>query len=98
MTLNKYKINIFNIFILITIILFLPNVLLYTKFTNIKCEDHDLTFNHFQTCNLTVIKRGVVALNIHVNLYKTPVTNSSVSDFFPLKFYIINKVNILFYR
>ncbi|KNC21926.1 hypothetical protein FF38_12130 [Lucilia cuprina] len=65
-------------FLLISIF-FLPHVSMFAKFTNIKCEDHDLKFSHFEKCNLKVLRRSVVALNIHVNLYRTPVTNSTIN-------------------
>ncbi|XP_065369070.1 uncharacterized protein LOC135961499 [Calliphora vicina] len=77
MWLRKPQLNLFAI--LITLVFFLRPVSLYYKFTNVQCEDHDLKFSHFQTCNLKVVRRGVVALNIHVNLLKTPVTNSTIN-------------------
>ncbi|XP_059217510.1 uncharacterized protein LOC106083314 [Stomoxys calcitrans] len=49
------------------------------KFTNIKCQDHDKSFSHFEQCQLKVVKRGVVTLNVRVDLYKSPVTNSTMN-------------------
>uniref|UniRef100_A0A1I8Q855 MD-2-related lipid-recognition domain-containing protein n=1 Tax=Stomoxys calcitrans TaxID=35570 RepID=A0A1I8Q855_STOCA len=49
------------------------------KFTNIKCKDHDIDFAHFDRCKLLVIGRGVVSLDIKVDLYKTPVSNVSLN-------------------
>ncbi|XP_059221398.1 uncharacterized protein LOC131996009 [Stomoxys calcitrans] len=48
------------------------------KFTNINCSDQDIKFSHFEICRLKVIGRGVVSLNIKAELYKTPVTNSTI--------------------
>uniref|UniRef100_A0A1I8PHH7 MD-2-related lipid-recognition domain-containing protein n=1 Tax=Stomoxys calcitrans TaxID=35570 RepID=A0A1I8PHH7_STOCA len=49
------------------------------KFTNIKCQDHDVNFSRAEVCKLRVIGRGVVTLNIRVGLYKIPVTNVTVN-------------------
>ncbi|XP_075160775.1 uncharacterized protein LOC142233658 [Haematobia irritans] len=49
------------------------------KFTNLKCEDHDPSFASFEKCQLKVVGRGLVSLNIRVGLYKTPVTNSTIN-------------------
>lgn len=44
-----------------------------TKFTNLQCEALDPSRLTFKECRLKLIKRGVVALNIHANILK-PVT------------------------
>ncbi|XP_013105957.2 uncharacterized protein LOC106086003 [Stomoxys calcitrans] len=49
------------------------------KFTNIKCQDHDLNFSRSEVCRLKVIGRGLVSLNVRVGLYKTPVTNVTLN-------------------
>ncbi|XP_059224206.1 uncharacterized protein LOC106087001 [Stomoxys calcitrans] len=59
------------------------------KFTNIKCKDHDIDFAHFDRCKLLVIGRGVVSLDIKVDLYKTPVSN--VSEAFEIKNFLLNE-------
>ncbi|XP_059224227.1 uncharacterized protein LOC131997357 [Stomoxys calcitrans] len=48
------------------------------KFTNLKCQVADADFCRFETCKLSVVGRGIVSLNIRVQLFKTPVTNTSV--------------------
>uniref|UniRef100_A0A1I8NW86 MD-2-related lipid-recognition domain-containing protein n=1 Tax=Stomoxys calcitrans TaxID=35570 RepID=A0A1I8NW86_STOCA len=52
------------------------------KFTNIKCQDHDVNFSRSEICRLKVIGRGIVTLNVRVGLYKIPVTNVSVNAAF----------------
>lgn len=49
-----------------------------TKFTNLQCEALDPSRLTFKECRLKLIKRGVVALNIHANVIK-PVTYMLVS-------------------
>ncbi|XP_075167905.1 uncharacterized protein LOC142240071 [Haematobia irritans] len=49
------------------------------RFTNIKCEELDRDFATFEKCRLKMVKRGIVALNVHVKLFKLPVTNVTVS-------------------
>ncbi|XP_073841469.1 uncharacterized protein [Musca autumnalis] len=44
-----------------------------------KCYDHDVSFSSFELCKLKVVRRGVVALNLRVGLYKTPVRNSTIN-------------------
>ncbi|XP_073821318.1 uncharacterized protein [Musca autumnalis] len=47
------------------------------SFTNLKCQEFHPEFAFFQKCRLVVVKRGVVALNVHVKLLKVPVNNVS---------------------
>lgn len=49
------------------------------KFTNLKCIEYDKSFATIPICKLKLVKRGVVALNIRVNLHQVPVNNVSVS-------------------
>lgn len=49
------------------------------RFTNLKCKSLDTTFSIVEKCNLKLIRRGVVGLNITVKLLKIPVTNVSAS-------------------
>ncbi|XP_046810101.1 uncharacterized protein LOC111679419 [Lucilia cuprina] len=65
--------------LLLILVLFLPTVLLFSKFTNLHCEDHDLKFSRFEKYKLKVLRRGLVVMNINVNLYQTPVTNISIN-------------------
>ncbi|XP_053954821.1 uncharacterized protein LOC128861000 [Anastrepha ludens] len=51
----------------------------YVKFTNIQCTALDKPFADFQKCRLSIPKRGVVALSIHVKLFQIPVNNVSIN-------------------
>lgn len=48
------------------------------RFTNIKCAAFHPDFATFQQCQLKVIARGVIGLNVHVKLWQLPVNNISV--------------------
>ncbi|XP_019892852.2 uncharacterized protein LOC109612856 isoform X1 [Musca domestica] len=49
------------------------------RFTNIKCAAFHPDFATFQQCQLKVIARGVIGLNVHVKLWQLPVNNISVN-------------------
>ncbi|XP_058987752.1 uncharacterized protein LOC131806902 [Musca domestica] len=49
------------------------------RFTNLKCDSLDPKFSIVEKCNLKLIRRGVVGLNITVKLLQIPVTNVSIS-------------------
>ncbi|XP_054732562.1 uncharacterized protein LOC129240659 [Anastrepha obliqua] len=51
----------------------------YVKLTNIQCTALDKPFADFQKCRLSVPKRGVVALSIHVKLFQIPANNVSIN-------------------
>ena len=48
------------------------------KFKNIICNSYNTTFAIFSMCNLKVIKRNVVALNVYMKLNKLPISNIMV--------------------
>ncbi|XP_067648096.1 uncharacterized protein [Eurosta solidaginis] len=50
-----------------------------TKLTNIECKSLDKSFSDFKTCRLHVPKRGVIALDVHVELLQVPVNNVTVN-------------------
>lgn len=54
------------------------------RFTNLKCNSLDPTFSIVEKCNLKLIRRGTVGLNVTVKLLKTPVTSVSASYAFIL--------------
>uniref|UniRef100_A0A1I8Q0N2 MD-2-related lipid-recognition domain-containing protein n=1 Tax=Stomoxys calcitrans TaxID=35570 RepID=A0A1I8Q0N2_STOCA len=49
------------------------------RFTNLKCNEFHKEFATFEECRLKMVKRGLVALNLHVKLYQLPVNNISVN-------------------
>ncbi|XP_073840100.1 uncharacterized protein isoform X1 [Musca autumnalis] len=49
------------------------------RFTNLKCTSLDTSFSTMEKCNLKLIRRGVVGLNVTVKLLQIPVTNVSVN-------------------
>lgn len=49
-----------------------------TRFTNIKCEVFDSTYCTYKRCDLKLMGRGVVALNVHAKLLKGPFNNAKV--------------------
>ncbi|XP_058987626.1 uncharacterized protein LOC131806848 [Musca domestica] len=49
------------------------------RFTNLKCNSLDPTFSIVEKCNLKLIRRGTVGLNVTVKLLKTPVSSVSVN-------------------
>lgn len=63
------------------------------RFTNLKCNSLDTTFSIVEKCNLKLIRRGVVGLNITVKLLKIPVTNVSASCQFELRY--TSRTNLL---
>ncbi|KAH8271891.1 hypothetical protein KR044_009204, partial [Drosophila immigrans] len=55
-----------------------------SRFTNIKCETLDPSFARFHECNLKLLGRGIVGLNVNATLLKGPLT--------------VGKVNLSFWR
>ncbi|XP_054732956.1 uncharacterized protein LOC129240908 [Anastrepha obliqua] len=51
----------------------------YVKLTNIQCTALDKPFADFQKCRLSVPKRGVVALSVHVKLFQILLKNVSIN-------------------
>ncbi|XP_061401906.1 uncharacterized protein LOC133337715 [Musca vetustissima] len=49
------------------------------RFTNIKCKSFHPEFSTFEKCNLRVIGRGIIGVNIYVKLWQLPVNNVSVN-------------------
>ncbi|XP_061388824.1 uncharacterized protein LOC133323939, partial [Musca vetustissima] len=47
------------------------------RFTNLQCQAFHPEFAKFAKCRLKVVKRGVISLNINVELYQVPVTNAT---------------------
>lgn len=58
--------------------LFLTNGLY--KLNNLKCIEYDKSFATIPICKLKMVKRNVVALDLHVKLHQIPVNNVSVSE------------------
>lgn len=50
-----------------------------TRFTNIECEVLDPTFVAYKKCELKVLGRGVVGLNVYAQLLNGSFTNAKVS-------------------
>ncbi|KAH8302739.1 hypothetical protein KR044_010239, partial [Drosophila immigrans] len=50
-----------------------------TRFTNLKCEVVDKSYVSFAKCNLKVVGRGIIAMNMHANLLKGPFHNAKVN-------------------
>ncbi|XP_019892855.1 uncharacterized protein LOC109612857 [Musca domestica] len=49
------------------------------RFTNLQCDAFHPEFAKFLKCRLKVVKRGVISLNIDVELYQVPVNNITVN-------------------
>jgi len=49
-----------------------------TRFTNIKCEVLDPFYSAYKQCELKVLGRGIIGLNVHAILLKGPVNNAKV--------------------
>ncbi|KAH8406837.1 hypothetical protein KR222_005764, partial [Zaprionus bogoriensis] len=50
-----------------------------TRFTNIQCEVLDNTYCAYKKCELKVLGRGVVGLNVHAILLKGPFNNAKIN-------------------
>ncbi|EDW61811.1 uncharacterized protein [Drosophila virilis] len=50
-----------------------------SRFTNLKCESYDRSFSIFKKCKLNVLGRGVVAVDININLLKLPIYNVHIN-------------------
>lgn len=50
----------------------------YTRFTNIQCEALDPTFCSFKKCEIKVLGRGIMGVNIHALLLTGFFTNAKV--------------------
>ncbi|KAH8372410.1 hypothetical protein KR093_011388 [Drosophila rubida] len=50
-----------------------------TRFTNLKCDVLDPTYCPFAKCDLKVIGRGVIAMNLHMNVLKGSFNNAKVN-------------------
>ncbi|XP_061396020.1 uncharacterized protein LOC133331655 [Musca vetustissima] len=49
------------------------------RFTNLKCETFNKDFLTFKECNLKVISRGIIGLNVHGNIWQLPISNMSIN-------------------
>ncbi|XP_023304229.2 uncharacterized protein LOC111686155 [Lucilia cuprina] len=49
------------------------------KFTKLECQAYDKSFAEFKMCQLKVIGRDKIALNIHANLHEKPLNNITLS-------------------
>ncbi|KAH8310745.1 hypothetical protein KR044_002851, partial [Drosophila immigrans] len=49
------------------------------RFTNLKCEVLDPTYCAYEKCELKLLGRGIVALNVHAKLLKGPIYNIQAS-------------------
>jgi len=49
-----------------------------TRFTNIKCEVLDPSYCAYKQCELKVLGRGIIGLNVHAILLKGPFNNAKV--------------------
>lgn len=52
-----------------------------TRFTNIQCEVLDPTFCAYNKCELNVLGRGIVGINIHAYFINETAKTSKVSFF-----------------
>ncbi|XP_022220740.2 uncharacterized protein LOC111072927 [Drosophila obscura] len=59
--------------IVLVIILFVQSTHGLFKATNIKCKCYDKAFCDFTQCELKVVGRGLVAINIYVKIHQLPV-------------------------
>ncbi|XP_062127736.1 uncharacterized protein LOC133840090 [Drosophila sulfurigaster albostrigata] len=50
-----------------------------SRFTNVECEVLDASYVNFNLCDLKVLGRGIVALNIHAVMLKEPIKVSKVN-------------------
>ncbi|XP_062134734.1 uncharacterized protein LOC133844665 [Drosophila sulfurigaster albostrigata] len=67
--------------ILFILLLFCGGGLSYrtTRFTNLKCSAVDPSYVAFEKCQLKILGRGVVGLNIRMKLLKPPLSNGKVN-------------------
>ncbi|KAH8310746.1 hypothetical protein KR044_002854 [Drosophila immigrans] len=49
------------------------------RFTNIKCEVLDPSYCAYEKCDLKILGRGIVALNVQAKLLKGPFNNAKVN-------------------
>lgn len=67
---------------LVTLFVVLESVMgAYTRFTNIECEVLDPKYCVYNRCDLKLISRGIVALNVHAKLLNGPFKNGKVFSF-----------------
>ncbi|XP_033233090.1 uncharacterized protein [Drosophila pseudoobscura] len=59
--------------VVVVLILIVQNTQGLFKATNIKCQCYDKTFCEFTQCELKVVGRGLVAINIYVKIHQLPV-------------------------
>ncbi|SPP80417.1 uncharacterized protein LOC117583148 [Drosophila guanche] len=59
--------------VVLFIIIFIQGAHGLFKATNIKCKCYDKTFCEFRQCELKVVGRGLVAINIYVKIHQLPV-------------------------
>lgn len=62
----------------------------FTRFTNIECQVLDPTYCAYKRCDLKLLGRGIVALNVHATLLKGPFNNAKVTYFLLIYFTRIN--------
>ncbi|XP_034127284.1 uncharacterized protein LOC117583189 [Drosophila guanche] len=59
-------------FVALTLILHVSDGLF--KYKNIKCKCYETSFCEFTTCELKILGRGIVGLNMHVQMKQPPIT------------------------
>ncbi|KAH8263426.1 hypothetical protein KR044_009015, partial [Drosophila immigrans] len=57
-----------------------------SRFTNIVCESLDVSFVRFDECNLKLLGRGIVGLNVYAALLQFPVKVSKINVSFFKKY------------
>lgn len=61
------------------------------KFKNVKCTCYEKSFCELKRCELKVLGRGIVGLNLHAQVYKLPIKSTTVCigiDSFQLCIYL----------
>ncbi|XP_017860683.1 PREDICTED: uncharacterized protein LOC108612316 [Drosophila arizonae] len=50
-----------------------------TRFTNVECEMLDPSYATFEQCELKILGRGIIGLNIYAKLNKGPFNNAKIN-------------------
>ncbi|KAH8390703.1 hypothetical protein KR215_010657, partial [Drosophila sulfurigaster] len=76
--------TMWNLFIFLLLVEFSASV---TRFTNINCEVLEASKTSFKECELKVLGRGKIGLNLHMELNFTNTTIVKVSSIIIIKYY-----------
>ncbi|KAH8302732.1 hypothetical protein KR044_010236, partial [Drosophila immigrans] len=50
-----------------------------TRFTNVKCEVFERSLISFKECKLKILGRGIVGLNLHMEIYNSTIKNVKIN-------------------